>query len=81
MHDAYRNIAIAKGDPLKTQKQAGQRSKQWVQFIKWCFDWLPDNMVRQIGQTFENFEEVDLQELDDEIAERKKKRDDDQDLE
>ena len=44
MHDAYRNIAIAKGDPLAPSKQA-IRASFW-QFVKWCFNWLPDNMVR-----------------------------------
>ena len=48
MHDAYRNISIAKGDPLRSVKQS-EKSRPHVQFIKWCFDWLPDNMVRQIG--------------------------------
>ena len=80
MHDAYRNISIAKGDPLKPAKQT-EKSRPHVQFIKWCFDWLPDNMVRQIGQMFENLEDADLQELDDEITDKKKRRDEDQDLE
>ena len=55
MHDAYRNIAISKGDPLSKEKTTARKSI-W-QFVKWCFAWLPDNMVRQIGQ-FEHAEET-----------------------
>ena len=65
MHDAYRNIAIAKGDPLAPSKVGGFKASFW-QFVRWFFDWLPDNMVRKIGQ-FENLAENDLHDIEDEI--------------
>ena len=62
MYEAYRNIAIEKGDPLSHKGRDDAAKGYSKEFVEWFFGWLPVNYFKSIRQAAVQDDDKDSEE-------------------